>query len=363
MSGIGARTKGRDITTGQLTEQDMLSKNGVTKHHIAGGVVYAASLFDYDPTIKPFLNPTFGTAMNQNVSFGGTPELIFDGGSGGTEWVGTGPAVWDFASGGKVELDHGPNNSQALFSDAGTIVSSAYTALTGKIQLDNFTPATQDILFQFQLAGAPLGDPVSMSAFIDTGLSAEQSFSIPITEFNLAGATVDEFTMTVQRSAGHNPHILFDDFQLEETGESLTYSVNVPESEVYMIHQINVLLVGTATDLGLSYDKVINVNRLTNGIRFSRVQNNTTKINLSLRDLSDFLSFSIILDHINDGTNTLLTLSVMLDDPILLDGKSNDSITFTINDDLSGLIKLTALSRGSLRSDPTDQDYLDKHGF
>jgi len=363
MSGIGTKTKGRDITTGANVEQDMLAKNGITKHHIAGAVVYSSPLFDYDPTIKPFLNPTFGTAMNKNVSFGGTPELIFDGGSGGTEWLGTGDPEWDFAMGGKVELDHGANKSQALFSDAGTIVSSAYTALTGKVQLDNFTPATQDILFQFQIAGTPLGSPVSMNEFIDTGLAAEQSFSIPLGEFDLAGATVDEFTLTVQRSAGHNPHILFDDFQLEESGTPLTYSVNVPQSEVYMIHQINILMVGTATDLGLSYDKLINVNRLTNGIRFARVQNNKLKINLSLRDLSDFLSFSVILDHVNDGTNTLLTLSVMLDDPILLDGKSNDSLTFTVSDDLSGLVKFTALSRGSLRSDPTDQDYLDKHGF
>jgi len=374
MAGIKSKIVGRDLTTGATVEQDMMSKNGITLKHIVGGVAFTAELFDYDPTIKPFLNDTYGAAMNQNVAFGGTPELIFDGGSGGTEWAGTGPSEWDFADSGKVTVDHGPNNSQALFSDTGTIDTSGYSALTGKVDLDNFTPASQDVLFQFRLAGAPLGVPVSMSNYIDTGNFAEQSFAIPLSAFNLAGAIVDEFTMTIQRSAGHNPHISFDDFTIQETGTPLEYIVNVPESEVYCIDQINFLFIDDITGIttvtgatenatvpNLSYNKLLGLNQLTNGIIFKRIQNNKEVINLTLKDLSDFLSFSVILDHISDGTNSLLTLSVNLNSPILLDGKTNDKLSLIINDDLSGLIKFAALSRGSLRSDPTDKDYLEEH--
>ena len=376
MSGIRTKRFGRDITTGALLESDMLAKNGITKKHIAGEIVYTEPLFDYNPTLKPFLNDDYGAAMNQNVAFGGTPELIFDGGSGGSEWTGSGDSEWDFADGGKVVLDHGANNSQALFSDAGTIDSSAYTVLTGKVDLDNYTPGTQDILFQFQFNGTPLGDSVSMNSFIDTGNFAEQDFAIPLTSFNLAGETVDEFTMTVQRSGGHQPHISFDDFTIQETGTPLVYTVRVPEAEVYMINQINFLfvddvtsiipVVGTtenATGVGLSYNKLLGIPELTNGIVFTRFQNNKKVINLNLKSLCDFLAFSVILDHVSDGVNTLLTLSVVLDEPILLDGKSNDELSLTISDDLSNLLKFTALTRGSIRSDPTDIDYLEKHGF
>ena len=371
---IEVKTIGKDIASGSIVDQSMLSKNGTTHKHISGGVVFNAPLFDYDPTIKPFINNDFGTAMNQDVSFGGTPELIFDGGSGGTEWVGSGDVEWDFADGGKVTVDHGANNSVALFSDAGTILSSSYSTLTGKVDLDNYTPSTQDILFQFQFEGSPLGVPVSMNSFIDTGNFTEQSFAIPLVNFGLAGATVDEFTMTVQRSAGHNPHISFDDFTIQETGVSLEYTVRVLESEVYEVEQINFLFVDNVSAIttvagatenstvqNLSYDKLLGVSQLTNGIIFTRVQNGKRVINLTLKDISDFLSFAVISDHISDGTNSLLTVSVVLRNSILLDGKTNDELMLTINDDLSGLIKFTALTRGSLRSDPTSSDYLEIH--
>jgi hypothetical protein len=367
---IPVTLKGSDVSTGATVDQSMLSKNSLTDKHITGAVVFTTPAFEFEPTIKPFLNSDFGTALNQDASFGGTPELIFDGGSGGTEWVGSGNSQWDFSDAGKVTVDHGSNNSIALFEDAGTIDTSVYVALTGKVDLDNYTPNSQDILFQFQLSGSPLGVPVSMNSFIDTGNFAEQSFAIPLLSFGLAGATVNEFTITVQRSAGHNPHISFDDFQIEQTNSPLKYTVDVLSSEVYYVNQINFLMVGqvsgittvsgstqNATVPNLSYDKLLGLNTLSNGIIFSRVQNNKSVINITLKDLSDFLSFSVILDHISDGVNTLVTLSVMLNDPIVLNGGGKDELSLTISDDLSGLVKFTALTRGALRSDPTSKGY------
>ena len=371
---VPIRNTGVDIATNAVTEQAMLSKNGITYKHIAGAVVFSGDLFDFDPTIKPFLNESFGVAMNQDVSFGGTPELIFDGGSGGTEWTGTGGAQWNFSSGGKVVLTNGTNNSQALFTDSGTVNSSGYTALTGKVDLDNYSSSNQDVLFQFQLSGAPLGVAVSMNDFIDTGNFTEQSFAIPLTQFNLTGAIVDEFTMTIQRNGGSLPDISFDDFQIEETGSSINYTVNVLESEVYCIEQINFMFIDNvtaittvagstenATTQNLSYNKLLGVDKLSNGIIFTRTQNDKNVINLTLKDLSDFLTFSVISDHVSDGTNSLLTLTVKLDNPIILDGKSDDSVSLSINDDLSGLLRFTALTRGSLRSDPTSSEYLEEH--
>jgi len=33
----------------------------------------------YNPEFHPFLNDSFGTAMNQNIAFSGTPEIIHIG--------------------------------------------------------------------------------------------------------------------------------------------------------------------------------------------------------------------------------------------------------------------------------------------
>jgi len=364
--GVVNKQVGTDIKTRAIVEQGMYSKNGTTYHHIPGSVVYTAPLFDFDPTIKPFFNDTFGTALNQNVSFGGTPELIFDGGSGGSEWVGSGGGQWDFADAGEVTVFNGTDNSQALFEDAGTINTSSYSALSGKVDLERYSPSTQDIFFQFQVSGVPLGVAVSMNNYIDTGNFNAQEFVIPLSVFGLLGAIVDEFTMTVSRSGGARPRIAFDDFTIQETGTPLVYTVRVPESEVYCVNQINYLFIDNvsgittvsgatenATVQNLSYNKILGVSELTNGVQFVRTQNDVRVININLKNLSDFLSFSVISDHISDGVNTFLTLSVMLDDPIILDGKTNDELSLTINDNLSGLVRFTALTRGSLRSDPT----------
>lgn len=80
------------------------------------------------PIALAFSNETIGRSMNQNVTFGGTPELIFDGGSGGTEWSNTSSGTWNFADSGKVTITNGVSGNFAKFDDAGTIDPSAYTS-------------------------------------------------------------------------------------------------------------------------------------------------------------------------------------------------------------------------------------------
>ena len=42
--------------------------------------VATTPLLESTPTTRPYLNDTFGSAMNQNVTFAGTAENIHDGG-------------------------------------------------------------------------------------------------------------------------------------------------------------------------------------------------------------------------------------------------------------------------------------------
>ena len=57
--------------------------------------------------------------------------------------------------------------------------------------------------------------------------------------------------------------------------------------------------------------------------------------------------------YISDGTNTSITLLIEFPKPIVLDGNTLDVLTFTINDNLSPLVKFTAAARGSIRNNPT----------
>lgn len=335
--------QGPNNGTGELLRQSMLRRDLQP-----GAVVYTKKAIEYSSAPIPFLNDTLGIAMNQNVSFGGTPELIFDGGSGGTEWTGSSvDAEWNFADAGKVTVTSGNNNSMALFSDAGTIDTSAYVAVTGKVDLDVYTPASQDVLFQFQLAGVPVGDALSMNDFINTGDFSEQSFSIPMTTFNTGGATVDELDLTIVRSGGVKPTIAFDDFQIEETGEPISFRAAAPSGTTFLARRLRLLFVdaqastlASGTMPNLSYDKLLAVPALANGIVLRRVDNGETLFSVNFRQLSDILfAGADIAEVFSDGTNTGLLLEAKFPDPILLKGDTNNNyVEIIINDDLSGLL-------------------------
>jgi len=54
-----------------------------------GGISLTERFLNFRPEFHPFLNDTFGTAMNQDVSFGITGSIIHDGGSSSSVDTGT----------------------------------------------------------------------------------------------------------------------------------------------------------------------------------------------------------------------------------------------------------------------------------
>ena len=101
--------------------QGTIREAHVHSFRVASGVHNALSVLtqpflNFNPEFHPFLNDTFGTAMNQNVSFSGSPEFIHDGGTN-TRWTGTATqGTWNFADAGEVRLTGGNNNDRADFA-------------------------------------------------------------------------------------------------------------------------------------------------------------------------------------------------------------------------------------------------------
>lgn len=328
----------------------------------AGVLTQTERFLQFNPEVHPFLNSTFGNAMNQNVAFGGSPELIFDGGSGGTEWTGTANAgTWNFADSGKVTITSADNSDSATFDDAGTIAMSGHTAITGKVDLDTYNAANNTITVQFGLAGVPLGNSVNLDDYIDTGSFSEQSFVIPKADLAIDDLTVDEVTITIFRTGGARPTIKFDDWQIEETGTPAVFiaaDLTPEEGKRFHVTELRLGLadalsstVSDGTALGLSYDKILGVSALTNGIVFQRVQKGKVLFSVTFRQLGDFLSSgSNIVNAISDGTNTFITLLVEFPEPIILDTGGDSFLSFTIADDLSGLLQFTATARGAVET-------------
>jgi len=80
---------------------------------------------------------------------------------------------------------------------------------------------------------------------------------------------------------------------------------------------------------------------LINGINYRREQKGEVKFTQTLFSLLDFLQLpgTEISAMGGDGTNTWITLKVIHMEPILLKHENDDKLTFTISEDLSGLLR------------------------
>jgi len=330
----------------------------------AGLLVLNKPFLDFNPEFHPFLNDDFGTAMNQNVTFSGTPEIIHNGGTS-TEWTGSAVAgTWNFADSGKITITSADNNDQASFAEETptTIDMSGFTALTGKVDLDIYNPTNNSIVIQFDNAGVLVGNSVNLNDFIDTGNFSEQGFVVPKAELGLTTQLLDGMTITITRLGGTKPTIKFDDIQFEQTGTPAIFKATTPAKTLFHITEIRIAIADnitgittvagateTATVPNLAFDALLGVSALSNGLIFSRVKKGKTLFSVTIRQLGDFLATgSNIVNHVSDGTNSFITLLVVFPEPIVLEGGTDDFLSFTVNDNLSGLLQFTAAARGAL---------------
>jgi hypothetical protein len=349
MSGIDVKIKGRHAINKNIVEQSFYGK----KHKLGdagfnGAVIYTEPLLDFNPEVRPFFNPNIGFAMNKNVSFGGTPEVINNGGTS-VEWTLSGSVTFA-ESGGKLVLTNGNNNDVAIFSEETptTIDLSNYTAVTMKVDLDTYSPASTDFSLQFDLGGVNVGDPVTLNSFINTSDFNEQSIAIGLDVFNLITTEVDGLTMTVIRSGGSKPDVSFDDIQLEETGSPITYKLQPERGERFYVDELQITFANNITKLeGEAFDKFFGLAALTNGFTFSAEQAGSITFAIAFRTLGDLLSAgTTIQTSISDGTNSFITVNVPFTPAGELNGSTNDLLSFTVNDDLSSLLQLSVIARG-----------------
>ena len=119
--GIKVKIVGSNSTQA-IHEQEIHVKPGPKQgKDIAGAIVYTDVLRDFDTQQLPFFNPVYGIAMNQAVTFSGTPIDIHDG-EDKTQWTANsivGGTRWD------------PDDNNAHAKDS-IITVFDYTDLTGE---------------------------------------------------------------------------------------------------------------------------------------------------------------------------------------------------------------------------------------
>jgi hypothetical protein len=248
-----------------------------------------------------------------------------------------------------------------------TYQMSNFGAFTGTINLDQFAGGAETIQLSFRLDGVLVGNTVDLDDHINVNSLAIQAFSIPTALFGLASGLVNELRILIVRvGGGAKPDFALDDLKLSPA-VPITFTAKPAPGTRYHAYALRVVMIDNYTadnvivDVStaataesstmphLSYNKLLSVAKLTNGIVFEGSVYGTTRPSQTIRQLSDlFLAGMEQIDFIADGTNAMLVLETKFHAPIILDSKTSDNFTLTVSDDLSGFIQFSASLRGAV---------------
>tara|TARA_R100001244_G_scaffold43202_2_gene38783 strand:- start:1255 stop:2373 length:1119 start_codon:yes stop_codon:yes gene_type:complete len=332
-------------------------------------IVYTIPREEPVPLILPFLNDANGNAMNQNAAFGGTPVEVHNG-TDTAEWTGsniTGGKVtfnsaftgtgWPPAGTKSVKVDKAAVGDVWQFAKGSSQDLTSYTAITMKIWIDKDWKANDSISI-YGFDGGVVGNEVFLEDYMDEfNFKETMSISIPLSDMGLASASIDSIRMEQISKEGKAPKFYLDTIQIEETGGGLEYRVTHDPATKYCVNKFVVtitdLLAGTLANgagmIPLSYDQILGLPELSNGILLRSFIDGDVSFSGTFRKISDFTAVGFMITNaMSDGTNTSITLEQSFPDPLIIRGSTDlNFISMTVNDDLSGLLQLSALLRGS----------------
>lgn len=322
---------------------------------VGGIVAYTREYDERIPRNKPFLNPSFGGAMNQDASVGGTPVVIHNGGDTAA-WTGTaGAGTWDFADTTNpfaglncISLTSANNNDNATFDGASSVIGANYVDISMQIRLETYSDANHTILLQAGLAGVAIGNSVNIDDYIETAvLNSYQSVLVPLTALGIENLTFDEVTITVIRSGGGKPTFRLDNLQVEETGGTIQFVIQPDEGKDFWIDAVRLTMVNNVTGAAaVNYNELLG-ETLANGLTIIRTSRGEVAVGRNIANLYEFYQVGFNKVALETGaTESILSLEIEFSPSVLLEGRYGDEIAFGIQDDLTGFTQMSAIARG-----------------
>lgn len=336
---VGQDEEGRDARA------NVVRKNG---HH--GIVAYTMDLHPRARATTTLLNATYGRAMNQTPAFTGTPENVHNG-IDNVYWTASAlSGTWTFNSTAQahsgtnsIDATSSNNNREAQIEAGASIDANDYNSFAGWIYITGWSTAgsAKNVELRLRLAGVDVGVPIEISDYIDTSLFNEwQQFIIPTVDF--ASGTIDQVVIkTIDIGGGPAPDYYLDDMRFEELGGFIDYTYMPPNDKIFTITNIATNFVDNVAESAarnpLSF---LGISKLANGILLRFDVANQIVLSLPVKCLYELNKFASVNDveTVSDGTTTHLKVTGFTE--IKLNGKTRDSVTYRIQDDLSSLIDM-----------------------
>jgi len=307
-----------------------------------------------------FTSETYGVDMNVNISFSGTPEIVY---IDNVEWTAT-----DIVGGGKttfasadqnhsltgtfsIKNDNSPDGDLYQLATLTPVDMNGYVALSMWVYVDkDWTVGDVVDLYGFDTtANLQVGNSIDLSNYFDfTTTKVWQKVVVPLSAFGEMATyeILDALRVRQTASTGKAPKYYLDDIQFEQTGTPAPFVI-VPDKGTWLhvksfTFSFAAAIPGTLANGAmpvLSYDKLLGVLPAV-GINYQRVQELKTVFSVTFKTIMDLLQIanSKISSVGSDGTNTFVVINFPNEEPLILKPENSDRLQFTVSDDLSGLL-------------------------
>ena len=346
-----------DIATGLKARVD--NDNDTEKNAL---IVATRPLKTFTNKILFFTNDTYGIDMNVTPTSGGTPDKVHDGIDSvlwtATDIVGGDKTTFDstdqaHAGSKSVKIDNSPVSDVFQFDKGSNLNCSDYSTITMWIYVDKDWKAGDVIeIYGWDTdTGLQVGTAVDLSNyFLWQGFQVWRKLIIPLTDMGALSSytTLDALRIRITAAEGKSPKFYIDDIQFEQSGIPLEYTIEPDKGTWLFVEQINTIMADVlnttllnASMPNISHDKFLGVSELNNGILYNEYHNNKVTDSITFRSLMDFLQLpnENILNVGCDGTNTWFNLNQKFNYPILLKSENEDKLSFSVRDDMDGLLK------------------------
>ena len=285
---------------------DVIGINTTHGHRAANWLVVRSHPFlELQSTRVQFTNPEYGSAMNQDGAFSGTPLGIQDGDDTAL-WtaqnvVGTkltaGSTDRFYGGAASVLVDNPSLNDTWEFDKASNQDLSGYVALTMRVNVDKDWDTEAIEIYGWD-GTAEVGGRVQLAGYLpETVFDVWHPVVIPLSDMGLTGQTIQSFRMQLTSAgAAKKPKFYMDAVQLEETGADLRFTAISPVFDRRFHVYSMVINVADALDMsvvngtvaGLSYDKLLGAT-LTNGLSFQVYQDGLSYRDATIGNAGDML--------------------------------------------------------------------------
>ena len=318
-----------------------------------GMVTYNQDLYEWPQRSLLLTNEVAGRDMNVNGATGGTTEQVYDGGDTAA-WTATAiTGTWlltdttePHTGTASIRAWDMTNGALAALTKGSDIDMSNFASISGWVYISRLNELTQQIQFAAYDNSVIVGGPVNVIDYVDGGLNnIWQRFVIPREDFGIGDVNIDEIDIEVIRPSGSAPRFYLDDIEINQTG-GVRFSAGPSADQIIEYNRVEFVLCGPlagtladGTMPALSFEKLLNIPTLANGITLQRILDGSPRISVAFRSLGDFSSLTYdVVDSYSDGTNTTVKLRSDLPVYSRLNGINGDTFNVTINDDLSSLL-------------------------